>query len=108
MEDIGTRSDHANIVLCARLPNLFAKHVEDEREIIHAWVTPRGQHPMQAFARRLHPSSQALKSDGAMDEITKGETGQRWLTLDEDRLGFVEKHLGKSTIMSNALDDRVS
>jgi hypothetical protein len=43
-----------------------------------------------------------------MDEITQGQTGQRWLPLHEDRLGFVEQRLGEGRILSNALDDRVS
>jgi hypothetical protein len=43
-----------------------------------------------------------------MDEITKGQTGQRRLTLDECRLGFIEERLGECPIMSNTLDDRVA
>jgi hypothetical protein len=63
---------------------------------------------MQAFAGHPRRGSQALKSDGTLDEITKGQTGQRRLSLDAHRLGFVEERLGKCTIASNALDDRVS
>jgi hypothetical protein len=63
---------------------------------------------MQAFAGHSCLSGQALKSDGAVNEIPKGQTSQRRLTLDEHRLGFVEERLGKRTIASNALDDRVS
>jgi hypothetical protein len=40
-----------------RSPDLFAKHVEDEGEVIHLWVAPRGQHPMQAFAGHVRRSS---------------------------------------------------
>ena len=91
-----------------RLPDLFAQHVENEGEVIHAWVATGGQHPMQTFAGHMRLSGQALKSDGPMDEITKGETGQSRLTLDEYGLSFVEKRLGKCRIALNALDDRVS
>ena len=89
---LGRVSCHdAVIVWCARLPDFFAKHVEDEREIIHAGVAPCGQHAVQAFAWQMGRRGQALKSDGAMDEITKGQTGERRFTLDEHRLGFVEE-----------------
>ena len=43
-------------ILWRCLADLFPKHIEDHGEVIHAWVAPRGEHPVEAFAWRLHLS----------------------------------------------------
>jgi hypothetical protein len=77
---------------------------ENRGEVVHARISSRRQHPMQALARRFGLLRELLESDGGVDEVAQNEAGGFRITAQKQRCRFIEKRLGKSGIALNALE----
>jgi hypothetical protein len=77
----------------------LANSPENCRQIIHAWISLFGQHPMQAFARMPGLLGQCLETNRSVDQIAQDEPRDMRFAVKESGCRLIEHGLGEGWVV---------